>query len=666
MPISRPNLSAGYEMGACVLYGDLGNEKNDPAAARVVFTELNIDSWFERGHWRVPVTSDLPQKLEQSLPGITMSKDLLQRIAMTQHRDKALASAASFVAAPIEKQKSWLQKQGLLLKMSEIGAHQVTSIGFALILGCSALFLDTGLGKTYVGIGFCDVQRKRLLALGKRFRALIVAPKTLLREAWGGDIGKFSDMTWEDIGDPKPAPREGQCPLCSRRWGDGKNVSTTHLKTHLAPVAEKLTPANPDKDAYKNAFDFQVKALLEELYRQHPHIKAAGKDERIDSMAWQLKNSRADIFLVNPEQVHGRGAELLQAEDWDVIIIDESTMLRSPTSRITGEMLKLGEKAERKIVMTATPRPNSSAEYWGQMSFVDWCLGASYARFKSKYFEEDRQGQRFWAKPGADIAISDIVAKRSLRYRQRDCLDLPEEVTETVEVVMGPEQKKAYAEMVEEMSATVYETVDGKKVPVEVSVNMKIAQMMKLAQIGSGFIYSRDSDEPIIIENNPRINETVRLCQQFVQQERQVVVWVRFRKSEGAIIKKRLEALGIGVSTVWGEMSSDDVSKSVAAFKSGKHAIMLANAKSAAFGHTWTQATAMIFHSYDYSWEQYYQSRKRIMRFGQKHPCTYVNIVCRGSIDKQIMKALVEKGSASAIVVDRDFMANVRNEFEAA
>ena len=72
----------------------------------------------------------------------------------------------------------------------------------------------------------------------------------------------------------------------------------------------------------------------------------------------------------------------------------------------------------------------------------------------------------------------------------------------------------------------------------------------------------------------------------------------------------------------------------------------------AGLGITLTAASTMIFYSLDYSMSNYEQTRARIHRVGQKHPCTYIHLVARGTIDEKVLKALRDKANLAKSLVD--------------
>lgn len=79
---------------------------------------------------------------------------------------------------------------------------------------------------------------------------------------------------------------------------------------------------------------------------------------------------------------------------------------------------------------------------------------------------------------------------------------------------------------------------------------------------------------------------------------------------------------------------------------------------SAGLGITLTAASTMVFYSLDYSMSNYEQTRARIHRVGQHHPCTYIHLVARGTVDEKVLKALNDKASLAKTLVD-DYRAGL-------
>ena len=89
--------------------------------------------------------------------------------------------------------------------------------------------------------------------------------------------------------------------------------------------------------------------------------------------------------------------------------------------------------------------------------------------------------------------------------------------------------------------------------------------------------------------------------------------------------------------------------------------VFIGQIATAGLGITLTVASTMIFYSLDYSMSNYEQTRARIHRVGQKHPCTYIHLVAKGTVDEKVLKALQDKANLAKALVD-DYRAG-RNPF---
>lgn len=71
--------------------------------------------------------------------------------------------------------------------------------------------------------------------------------------------------------------------------------------------------------------------------------------------------------------------------------------------------------------------------------------------------------------------------------------------------------------------------------------------------------------------------------------------------------------------------------------------IFIGNLQTASVGLTLTAASDCIFYSETYTWGDADQSKARIYRIGQKHPCRYYHLLVPGTIDEMIYVNLIEK-----------------------
>ncbi len=138
-----------------------------------------------------------------------------------------------------------------------------------------------------------------------------------------------------------------------------------------------------------------------------------------------------------------------------------------------------------------------------------------------------------------------------------------------------------------------------------------------------------------------------------------LVVIARFLPEIRAI-DKMLERKGIRYARISGEVK--DRAAQIDAFQNDPGVwVFVGQIATAGLGITLTAASTMVFYSLDYSMSNYEQTRARIHRVGQRHPCTYIHLVAKGTVDEKVLKALRDKANLAKSLVD-DYRAG-KNPF---
>lgn len=533
--------------------------------------------------------------------------------------------------------------------------HQKIGAAYMIALPACALLMDTGTGKTATVATAMQALFDRVPDFR---RALVVAPKTILNSGWGEDIDSFSWLSWVNISDPPRRPEVLTCPRCGRVFK--RHVAWRHMATHMKPLLAKITAeveAGTPQDAENRdkVIKDEVKARGQEaLYGRMPELFPPAQDTRRERLLRALADDSHQVMLINPESFKLVIDDLLD-QDWDLVVVDESSMLKNPKSDITRKMQLFGGRVRRRVVMTATPRPNTSLDFWGQMAFLDQSLGGNFYEFRKKYYYQGYDGYSWNPKhEEVDSDIWNVVSDRSYRVRLQDCVDLPGETTERMETMLTPELARHYQDMLTSMSVTLVDKGGrGEKV---IDTEWRIVQMNKLSQITSGYIFDNDGNAEFLADS-PKVKASIDMARRVIENEdRFVVIWARYAE-EMDMLAAALDKYG--VSTCHGR--TRNVDKNVADFKARKNRVMIAHPRSAQFGHTWVHSDFALFHSYDYSWEAFYQAKRRIYRIGQDRPVTYMVNVAVGTVDELILTSVFNKEQASDAVVD----ANVFHELDA-
>lgn len=347
-------------------------------------------------------------------------------------------------------------------------------------------------------------------------------------------------------------------------------------------------------------------------------------------------SEHAQIYVVNPETFR---SDLKDIQELGIqqVIIDESTTVKNPHSLITKAITGFAGSMASVYIMSGKPAPNNQLDYFAQMRLIDpSLLGNSFFAFRNKYFDSDYMGYNFTLKPGADVAIANRIARKSIFIRKEDCLDLPDKTYIARRVEIPADLKKTYKQMETAQLATLLDS------DTPIFAPNKASAIMKLRQLVSGFII--DNDE-IVELSNYRLRELEDTIEELG--DHQVIIWAQF-KHEMRSIEKMLQRLGKSVVTAYSE--TKDLDGNIKAFKNSEVQYIVAHPKTLKYGVTFVNCTYAVYYSMSYDYEEYYQSHDRIYRKGQTKPCTFIKIMAEESIDEDIAIANENKGGIALVI----------------
>ena len=339
-----------------------------------------------------------------------------------------------------------------------------------------------------------------------------------------------------------------------------------------------------------------------------------------------------DICVINPEGFK-RAVNWCLAQRFDNLIIDESSMLKSPKSQITKLLCRYAKDAPFVYPMSGTPMPNSPLEIFHQIYVVDQnLLGNNYYSFRAAYGYQTGYGGYQWrVTPAKRDQLMNRINSRAIFIAKEDCLDLPPQTFSTRKVFMSPAQREAYTRMVRDK---ILPLVNGR---VALASNA-LAEIMKLRQITSGWAYDEHHQAYEFTDTKARVLDEV------LDEigPHQVLIWVQFLH-DAKTLSDRLP----NSTTAIGGLTPRELKARLDRFKAGEVRYLIAHPKTVAHGQTLVNCNYCIYYSLGYSLEEYQQSQDRIHRWGQDKNCFYISLLCEDSIDETIYKALRRKENMS-------------------
>lgn len=385
------------------------------------------------------------------------------------------------------------------------------------------------------------------------------------------------------------------------------------------------------EDAKKFYPDFNI-ANLWDLARK--------KTTKFGKVRYAKGLKECDIGVINFDRFRTMSAELHKA-GFEMLIVDESSKVKSPKSKITKELIKYADTVPYVYLFSGTPAPNSELEYYSQVRMLDQAiLSKSFYNFRASYFMQSGYGGFKWKiNPVRKQEFLDKLATVSSVIKKDDVLDLPGKTINIRKVFLTPKEMSAYKEMEAHM---LLEIEDQESVAANAAV-----KCMKLREGSSGFFI--DDNGGIIETGKSKLNELISLLEDIG--DHPVIIWTNFHYEAGQITDV-LEKLGKTFARADGTVNQDRKNQAIRDFKSGKVQYFIGHPASVGHGITLTNCSYMVYFSLSYSFELQSQSADRIYRKGQENHCSYYYLLADGTIDFAIMKAVDVKQTLTEMVFD--------------
>jgi SNF2 family DNA or RNA helicase len=334
-----------------------------------------------------------------------------------------------------------------------------------------------------------------------------------------------------------------------------------------------------------------------------------------------------------------------------LIGIDESTTIKNPTAKRTKNILKIGNLASYRRILTGSPVTKSPLDLFSQCLFLDpYHLGYdSYYAYRSRYaLMLDRNfGGRKVQIVDSYRRLGELAEKLdsfSYRVLKEDCLDLPPKVFTKRVVELTDEQDKIYAQMKQMALALLNDKVMS-------TVNV-MTQLMRLHQVTCG-TFKADDGTITPLKNN----RLTALLDCLEEVEGKVIIWATYREDIKKIVETLKKAYG-EASTVEYHGGVDTAYRQdhIAQFqdKTSPTRYFVGNPQTGGYGITLTAANTVIYYSNSYDLEKRLQSEDRAHRIGQTGSVTYVDLIAEGTIDENIVKALRSKINIANEIMGED------------
>lgn len=326
-----------------------------------------------------------------------------------------------------------------------------------------------------------------------------------------------------------------------------------------------------------------------------------------------------------------------------LMIVDESSTIKTPNSKRTKTVLHLGRLVRYRRILTGTPMSQSPFDIWSQVEFLKPGIFGKYFQFTHRYaiYQTLKLGSRSFQVVKEYQNLSELK-QRLLPFcsfiRKDDVLDLPPKLFEIRDVPMTEDQLKHYKEM-KNLLMTEFE----KNL---ITATNGLHKLIRLHQITLGFL-TDDNNQVLPIKHN----RLIALKQILDESDGQLIIFTNFRLAlleiENFLIKEKISYVAYH-----GNIAEADRQVAIDKFQAGQAKIFLATSQTAGFGLTLTNANVVVYYSNGYSLERRVQSEDRAHRIGTTKPVTYIDLVSPNTVDEHVLSALMSKSDVEANVTN--------------
>lgn len=346
-------------------------------------------------------------------------------------------------------------------------------------------------------------------------------------------------------------------------------------------------------------------------------------------------DEKADIYIINRENVQWLIDKSGYKFDYDMIVIDELSSFKNGKSVRFKSLLKVRPLAKRIVGLTGTPSGNGLMDLWAEFKLLDY--GVRLERFithyRNKYFIPDkRNGEIVYSYkliPGADKVIYHKISDITMSMKAEDYLKMPKLIYRNHEVEMPDNAIEVYRNLQDDF---IQELKDKDE---EITVANAAVLTNKLLQVSNGALYT-DNGSTFKI-HDAKLDALEDLIEASNGKPMLVAYWF---KHDLERIKERLDSLGVN----YGCLDKDDA---IRKWNEGKLNVGLIHPASAGHGlNLQSGGNVIVWFGLTWSLELYEQTNARLYRQGQKAESVIViHLISKGTIDEDVLDVIHGKAT---------------------
>jgi len=340
--------------------------------------------------------------------------------------------------------------------------------------------------------------------------------------------------------------------------------------------------------------------------------------------------------------------------DWDVIILDETIMLKNRKAKRTKACQALAKCTPKLWMLSGSPVAKGNEDAWAQLNMLRPTWITAFWRFAAEYsiVERGTYGMQILGSRSNREMSKELPEMLFARTMDEVLPDLPDYITKVEEVELTKGQAKAHKQALDGLIEEFEGMGDSK-----INVPNALTAITRASQVTSNLCNLRTTGHDFKDESAKADWIMAALEGEGEVLELPAVIWT-FHKPGAEALYKRLQDKGYNVGLATGDT---DAAEQVELFRDEKLDILILSLGVGKYGHNLQRTKTFIYLDRIMDSDAMFQSWWRGRRIGLKHrPVLYI-LRAPGSIDEFIEDNLAGKMPSLSGVTGQDLAKLLRN-----
>lgn len=343
-----------------------------------------------------------------------------------------------------------------------------------------------------------------------------------------------------------------------------------------------------------------------------------------------------NIFIVSQGNFAWLVAHWASAWPYEMLIIDESAGFKNHDSKRFRAVRLIRPFCKRVIILTGTPVPNGLADLWSQIYCLDGGerLGKHITDYRRIYLipkPSDGFATRQWGvNKDNEKKIYDKIGDIVISMKKEDYVKLPPRFDIIDKIILPEKIKQRYTDFEKTQVLKAWEEAQH-----DIAAINAAALTMKLRQFANGAVYDNELTRNYVVTHDEKIDRLEEITESVLSQGDQMLIAYQFQ-SDLIRLKHRLGGVDLDVN-LWNQK---------------KAKIMYLQASQGQGLNLQAGGAHLAWFGMNYNLLDFDQFNARLHRTGQEKPVYVHKLICTGTIDVDVNRAVVNKSAGQAAMMD--------------